>query len=126
MTAEVEEDDPEFIDSTLSLMGAMLSRTDVDYEATRYSEAEMDEFDEDIAAARAKLKDAVAVAVAEVKLSAKDKKIARIRTKIEKHQMKIAALEKKLQAVLDKGKEEAPAMEKEEAPAMEEAKETGL
>lgn len=145
--AEVEEDDPEFIDSTLSLMGATLTRTDVDYEATRYSDAEMDEFDEDIAAARAKLKDAVATekekfrqkiaklkerrkeriaeveekvkgAAAEIKLSAKERKIARIRSKIEKHQLKIAGLEKKLQAVLGKGKEEAPAMEA--------AKETGL
>jgi len=152
--AEVEEDDPEFIDSTLSLMGATLNRTDVDYEATRYSDAEMEEFDEDIAAARSKLKDAVAVekekyrqkidklkekrrdriteiedklkeAVTEVKLSARDRKIARIRNKIEKHQMKIAGLEKKLQAVLDKGAA-APDKGKEELPQLEEAKETGL
>jgi uncharacterized membrane protein len=152
--AEVEEDDPEFIDSTLTLMGANLNRTDVDYEATRYSDAEMDEFDEDIAAARTKLKDAVSVekerfrqkiarlkekrkeriaeiqekvkeATTEVKLSVRDRKIGRIRTKIEKHQLKIANLEKKLQAVLEKGKQEAETG-KQDQPKMEEAKETGL
>ena len=138
--AEVEEDDPEFIDSTLSLLGATVTRTEVDYESSRYADAEMDEIDEDVAAARAKLKDSVNTekgkfqqkiaklkekrkeriaelqeklkeAVAEVKVSAKDRKIARIRSKIEKHQMKISGLEKKLLAVLGKGKEEVPAKE---------------
>lgn len=153
--AEVEEDDPEFIDSTLSLMGAKLTRTDVDYEADRYADAEMDELDEDIAAARTKLKDAASVekdkfrqkiarlkekrkeriaeieeklkeAATDVKLSARERKVARIRSKIEKHQMKIAGLEKKLQAVLEKGKGEATSKGKQEEPSMEEAKETGL
>ena len=148
--AEVEEDDPEFIDSTLMLMGGGLTRTDVDYEATRYADAEMEEFDEDIAAARSKMRDAVSVekdkfrqkitrlkekrkeriteiqdklhgAAEEIKMSAKERKIARIRSKIEKHQQKIAGLEKKLQAVLVKGKEAAP--EKEESLKAEEAKE---
>ena len=140
VVAEVEEDDPEFIDSTLSLMGATLTRTDVDYESSRYAEAETDEIDEDITAARAKLRDAVSVekekfqqkiarlkekrkeriteiqdklkeAQTDVKVSGRERKITRIRSKIEKHQMKISALEKKLQAVLEKGREEAPKQE---------------
>ena len=136
VVAEVEEDDPEFVDSTLALVaGGTVTRTDVDYEYTKYSDEEIDEFDEDIAAIREKLKAAgseekdkfrqkiaklkdkrkerineirekVKEAAAEVKISAKERKIARIRSKIEKHQQKIATLEKKLQAVLEKGKEE--------------------
>jgi len=135
--AEVEEDDPVFVDSSLSPLGAVLTRTDVDYEYTKYSDDEMEELDEDVAAARAKLKAAgdedkdkfrqkiaklkekrkeritefeqkVKEAAEEIKTTAKDRKIARIRSKIEKHQMKISSLEKKLQAVLEKGKEEQP------------------
>ncbi|HXB08683.1 MAG TPA: DUF1269 domain-containing protein [Puia sp.] len=133
--AEVEEDDPVFIDSSLNPLGATLTRTDVDYEYTKYSDEEIEEFDEDIAAARAKLKSAgtaekekmmqkiaklkekrrdriaefkekVKEAAADIKISGRERKIAQIRSKIEKHQLKIADLEKKLQAVLEKGKEE--------------------
>ncbi|HET6254629.1 MAG TPA: DUF1269 domain-containing protein [Puia sp.] len=132
--AEVEEDDPVFIDSSLTPLGAMLTRSDVDYEYTKHSDEEIDELDDEISAARAKLKSAadkdkdkirrkitklkeerkeridefkekVKDAVAEVRTSAKERKIGKLRSKIEKHQQKIADLEKELQAVLEKDKE---------------------
>ncbi|HXB92983.1 MAG TPA: DUF1269 domain-containing protein [Puia sp.] len=133
--AEIEEDKAIFVDETLSPLGGTLTRADVDYEYTKYSDEEVDEVDEDIAAARAKLKAAAdedknkfrqkigrlkekrkekiaelkekaKEAVTEVRTSAKDRKIDKMRSKIEKHQAKIADLEKKLQAVLEKAKEE--------------------
>lgn len=129
--AEIDEDDPIFIDSTFTPLGATLTRTDVDYEYDKYSDEEMEELDEEIGAKRAKLKAAtidekakfqekiallkekrkekiaefkekVKEAAADVKASGKDRKISRIRNKIEKHQKKIVDLEKKLQAILEK------------------------
>jgi uncharacterized membrane protein len=143
IVAEVEEDDPVFIDSTLNMIGATVTRTDVNYEYTKYSDEEIDEFDEDIATAREKLKVAAAddkdrirqkiaklkdkrkdriaelkekaeEAVKEVKASVKDRTVEKIRNKIEKHQEKIASLEKKLQVTLGKGKEEVKAEAKED------------
>ena len=130
VVAEVEEEDPVFVDSSLSLMGATVVRSDVNYEYTKYSDEEMDEFDEDIADAREKLKAAtndekekihrkidkikskrtdriielkekVNKIEADVKASVKERKIAAIRSKIEKHQKKIAELEKKLEKKLE-------------------------
>ena len=133
---EVEEDDPVFIDSTLTMMGTEPNRTDVNYEYTKYSDEELEEFEEDILALRDKLKMAVdeekekfrnkitkikgkrkdrieelkekkeSATETEVKVSGKEKKIGRIRSKIEKHQKKIAELEQKLAGVLQKEKEE--------------------
>jgi uncharacterized membrane protein len=129
--AEIDEDDSTFIDSTLAPLGAILTRTDVDYEYDKYSDEEMDEFDDEISAKRAKLKAAAAdekgkfqekiallkekrkekiaefkekakEAVLDVKVSGKERKISRIRNKIEKHQKKIVELEKKLQSTLEK------------------------
>ena len=131
---EVEEDDPVFIDSTLTMMGTEPNRTDVNYEYTKYSDEELEEFEEDILAVRDKLKTAVdedkekfhnkiiklkgkrkerieelkekKENAAEAEVSDKEKKIGRIRAKIEKHQKKIAELEQKLTAVLQKEKDE--------------------
>jgi uncharacterized membrane protein len=126
---EVEEDDPVFIDSTITLLGATMTRTDVNYEYTKYSDEELEEYEEDILAVRDKLKTAVdeekdklhkkiaklkgkrkerieelKEKVSEVddkiKVSGKEKKVARIRAKIEKHQKKITELEQKLAAVV--------------------------
>jgi uncharacterized membrane protein len=132
--AEVEESDQVFLDSSLAPLGGTLTRSDVDYEYDKHSDEEIDEMDEDIAAARAKLKSAaqndkakfqkkidklkeerkeriqefkekVKDTEAEVKASVKERKIGKLRDKIEKHQQKIANLEKQLQAAVEKNKE---------------------
>jgi hypothetical protein len=69
-------------------LGATLTRTDVNYEYDEYSDDEMDELDVEIAAERAKIKSAA--------------EVEKLRDEIEKHQKKIAALEKKLQIALGK------------------------
>src|ERR1700761_4944694 len=126
---EVEEDDPVFIDSTLTMMGTEPQRIDVNYEYTKYSDEELEEFEEDILSVRDKLKTAVdeekeklrkkitklkgkrkerieelkekaGEAEDKIKASGKEKKVERIRGKIEKHQKKIAELEQKLAAIL--------------------------
>jgi uncharacterized membrane protein len=132
--AEIAEDDPVFVDSSLSPLGAILTRSDVDYEYTKHSDEEIDELDEEIGAARKKLKSAadkdkdkilrkiaklkeerkdrinefkekVKDAIADVRTSVKERKIEKIRNKIEKHQQKVADLEKQLQGALGKDKE---------------------
>jgi uncharacterized membrane protein len=131
LVAEIDEEAPIFVDSTLTPLGATLTRTDVDYEYDKYSDEEMDELDEEIAAKRAKLKAAAASdkakfqekidalkekrkekiaefrekvkeAATDVKAMGKERKISRIRNKIEKYQQKIVDLEKKLQGILEK------------------------
>jgi uncharacterized membrane protein len=142
--AEVEESDPVFIDSSLTPLGGTLKRSDVDYEYTKHSDEEIDELDEEIAAARAKLKSAVdndktkfqkkidklkeerkerieefkgkvKDTEAGIKASVKERKIGKIRSKIEKHQKKIADLEKQLQGVVQKDKEAVKGAEATEA-----------
>lgn len=132
--AEVEESDPVFINSSLAPLGGTLKRSDVDYEYNKHSDEEIDELDEEIAAARAKLKSAVDNDKAKfrkkidklkeerkekieefkekvkdteagIKASAIERKVGKIRNKIEKHQKKIADLEKELQAVIAQDKE---------------------
>lgn len=139
--AEIEEDDPVFVDSSLTPLGALLTRSDVDYEYTKHSDEEIDELDEEIGDARAKLKSAaekdkdkirrkiaklkeerkdrigefkekLKEAVADVKASVKDRKIEKIRNKIEKYQLKIAGLEKQLQAALGKDRDVLQGTEK--------------
>jgi len=131
--AEVEEDDPVFINSSLTPLGATLTRSDVDYEYTKHSDEEIDELDEEISAARAKLKSAtdkerskiqqkisklkeerkervyelkekMKDAIRDIKSTVKERKIEKLRSKIEKQHKKIAELEKELQAMLEKGK----------------------
>jgi uncharacterized membrane protein len=132
--AEIEEDDPVFVDSSLRSLGAIITRSDVDYEYTKHSDEEIDELDEEIGAARAKLKAAadkdkdkirrkitklkeerkekmnefkekVKDAVADVRTSVNERKIEKIRNKIEKYQQKIVDLEKQLHGALEKNKE---------------------
>jgi len=134
VVAELDEDSQVFVDSTLTPLGGTLTRTDVDYEYNKYSDEELDDLEEDIAAKRAKLqsaaaedkakfqqkltdlkerrnerisklKEKISETVAGIKTSGKERKIAKIRNKIEKHQKKIAELEKDLQEILEKGKE---------------------
>lgn len=131
VVAEIDEDNKIFVDSSLKPLGATLTRTDVDYEYDEYSDEEMDELDEEIAAERAKIKSAtdaekskiqeniadlkekrkkriadlkekVKETAADVKTVVKGQKAAILRDRIEKHQKKIAALEKKLQKALGK------------------------
>jgi uncharacterized membrane protein len=134
--AEIDEDNEIFVNSSLTPLGATLIRTDVDYEYDEQSDEEMEEYEEDIAAQRAKIKSATAEekskiekkiaklkerrkdrinelkekvkeAASHIKVSEKDRKISKIRSNIEKHQKKIAALENKLQKVLGKDQKEA-------------------
>jgi uncharacterized membrane protein len=98
VVAEVEEDDPVFIDSTLNMIGATVTRTDVNYEYTKYSDEEIDEFDEDIAAAREKLKGAAAEDKDRIRqriAKLKDKRKDRISELKEKAQDKISELKEK-------------------------------
>jgi uncharacterized membrane protein len=133
--AEIDEDNDIFVDSSLTPLGATLVRTDVDYEYDEQSDEEMEEFEEDIANERAKIKSATAEeksriqkkiaklkekrkdriaelkekvkeAASHIKVSARDRKVSKIRNNIEKHQKKIAALETKLQEVLGKDQKE--------------------
>jgi uncharacterized membrane protein len=137
LVMEVEEDDPVFIDSTFTMLGVEAQRTDVNYEYTKYSDEELEEFEEDIVAQRDKLKTAadeekeklrnkitklknkrkerieelkekVSSAEDKIKASGKEKKVARLRLKIEKHQKKISELEQKLAGVLQEDKKEEP------------------
>ena len=131
--AEVEEDDPVFVDGSLTPLGATLTRSDVDYEYSKHSDEEIDELDEEISEARAKLKSAtdkerskiqqkisklkeerkervdqlkekMKDAIGNVKSTVKERKIEKLRSKIEKHHKKIAELENDLQAMLEKDK----------------------
>jgi uncharacterized membrane protein len=129
--AEIDEDEEVFVDSALAPLGATLTRTDVDYAYDEYSDDEVDEFEEEIAAERAKIKSAtdakkakiqkkiaelkderkeriakmkekVKETVSNVKASVKEGKISRLRDKVEKYHKKIADLEKKIQKVVGK------------------------
>jgi uncharacterized membrane protein len=142
IVAEVDEDDPVFIDSSLAPLEGTVTRSNVDYEYTKYSDEEIDELDEEIADTRAKLKaaaaekkdkfqqkidklkekrkdriaelkDKVKEAVSDIKTTARERKIQKLRNKIEKHHKKIAQLEKDLQAVVALSPEQAK-----ESPAM--------
>jgi uncharacterized membrane protein len=135
VVAEIDEDNEIFVDSTFAPLGATITRTDVDYEYDERADEEMENLEEEIADERAKfksatvaeksgiqrkiaelkakrknriaeLKEKVKEAASVVKTSVKERKVARLRNSIEKHQRKIAALEKKLQAVLEKEQKE--------------------
>jgi uncharacterized membrane protein len=134
LIAEIEESDPVFVDSSLTPMGATIIRSDVDYEYTRHSAEEIDELDDEIAAAREKIKSAAEKekariqqkiaklkeerkesiaefkekmkdAVADIKTSARERKLEKLRSKIEKHHKKIAELEHQVEAFLEKDKD---------------------
>src|SRR5262249_17855074 len=48
--------DPAFVDGSLEPLGATITRSDVDYEYTKRSAEEIDDLDDEISTARAKLK----------------------------------------------------------------------
>jgi uncharacterized membrane protein len=135
VVAEIEEDDTVFVDSSITPLAAMLTRSDVDYEYTKHSEEKIEELDEEIAGVRAKIKTAgddektklqqkivkikeerkekidefkekLKDTLADVKQSGRERKVEKIQNKIEKYHKKIVELEQRLQAVLEKGKGE--------------------
>ena len=126
--AEIDEDSPDFIDNAFAPLGATVLRSDVDYEYDEYVDDQIDEIDEEIAAQRARIKSAGAAektkiqqkiaqlkdrrnkkiseakakheqTVAKISLSAKEKKLSRLRDRIDKHQTKITALQEKLKSI---------------------------
>ena len=56
--AEIDEDSNVFIDTYLNPMGAVITRSDVDFEFDKYMNEQIDEMDEEIADERAELKKA--------------------------------------------------------------------
>jgi len=126
IVAEIDEDNPLFIDSSLTPLGATISRSDVDYEYEKYSDEQVEELDAEISRERAQLKSAVASdkakiqkkieslkekrrkrinelkenaknTVGQIKDSIEETKISRLKQKIERHQEKIAKLQDKLE-----------------------------
>ena len=121
--AELDEDSSVFVDNALLPFGASLSRSDVDYEYDKYEDEQIEAIDKDIADERAKIKTAVEgektkiqnkiselkekrrgkIAELEerskdvaVKSKFKEFKISRLKSRIEKHQIKLAELEGEL------------------------------
>jgi uncharacterized membrane protein len=123
--AEIEEDDIVFVDSSLLPLDAKLLRTDVDYEYDKYSDEQIEAFDEEIATERAKIKSAAAAEktkiqkniaglkekrarrinelkekaktmVDDIKAPITERRISRLKASIGKHQTKIEQLEKEL------------------------------
>jgi uncharacterized membrane protein len=123
--AEIEEDNNVFVDSTLLPLSLKLLRTDVDYEYDKYSDEQIEAFDEEIARERASIKTAAAAEkgkilqkisdlkekrtkrinelkekaksiVDDVRVPLTERKISRLKASIGKHQTKIAQLEKEL------------------------------
>lgn len=128
--AEIAEDGPAFVDTSLEPLGATIFRTDADDAYDDYEDEQVDEFDESIAAERAKLKMSTAAekskiqqkiaqlkekrkkriaeskekhksAVENRETNRKENKKARIQDKINRHQEKIDELEEKLKSITD-------------------------
>ena len=126
--AEIDEDSEVFVDSSLKPFDGTLVRTDVDYEFEKYSDEQIEAFDEEVAEERAKLKVAtdsekakikdkiaaikanrkkrilelkekVKAQVNEVIVPFKEHKISRLKHSIKKHQSKIAALQQELKEI---------------------------
>jgi uncharacterized membrane protein len=124
--AEIEEDNNVFVDNSLLPLSAKLLRTDVDYEYDKYSDEQIEAFDEEIAKERAKIKTAAAAErskikqkissikekragrinelkekaktmVDDIKVPLTERRISRLKASIGKHQTKIAQLEKELE-----------------------------
>jgi uncharacterized membrane protein len=123
--AEIEEDNVVFVDSSLLSLDAKLLRTDVDYEYDKYSDEQIEAFDEEIATERTKIKSAAAAEktkiqqridgikekrarrinelkekaktmVDDIKAPVTERRISRLKASIGKHQTKIEQLEKEL------------------------------
>ena len=85
--AEIDEDSNVFIDTYLKPMGAVITRSDVDFEFDKYVNEQIDEIDEEIADERAEFKKARKEDKEKIQ-----KKIAELK---EKRNAKIAAFEAK-------------------------------
>jgi uncharacterized membrane protein len=121
--AELDEDSSAFVDNALLPFGATLSRSDVDYEYDKYEDEQIEAIEKDIDDERAKIKTAVEgektkiqnkilelkekrrkkMAELEkkskevaVKSKFKEFKISRLKSRIERHQTKLAELEDEL------------------------------
>jgi len=126
--AEIYEDSPDFVDNAVAPFGATVLRSDVDYVYDEYVDDQIEEFDEEIAAERAKIKSATESekmkiqkkieqvkekrqqriaelkkkqksTIAKIKLAMEEEKMSRLKHRIQKHKTKIAALEEKLKHV---------------------------
>ena len=124
--AEIYEDNPAFVDNAVTPLSATVFRSDVDYVYDEYVDDQIEELDEEIAAERAKIKSAVAsekskiqqkidqlkerrrqriaelkgkqkTFIAKIKESREEEKKSQLQNRINKHQTKIAVLEKKLE-----------------------------
>ncbi len=127
--AEVYEESPAFVDNALASLGATtVLRSDVDYVYDDYVDDQVEEFDQEIADERAKIKSAAAAdksdiqqkiaelkekrrqRIAElkgkqkglagkIKTSMEERKKSRLEKKISKHQTRISELEEKLKEI---------------------------
>lgn len=126
--AEVNEDNEIFINDSLKALNAVVTRTDVDYEYDKFSDEQIDAFDEEIAEERAEIKSANAAEKAKIqkriaelkdkrrkritelkeKMNKKaehiqgtfrDRKADRLRHRIEKYQTKIEVLKHELEDI---------------------------
>lgn len=87
IVAEIDEDSNVFVDNYMKPFGAVITRSDVDFEYDNYVSEQIDEIDEEIADARAELKKAVGDDKKQIQ-----KKIADLK---EKRRTKIAELNEK-------------------------------
>jgi len=128
--AEIAEDGPAFVDTSLEPLGATIFRTDADDAYDDYEDEQVEEFNESIAAERANLKAAAAGEKSKIqqkisqlkerrkkrlaelkekhksgvenrKINREEHKKTRIQDKINKHQERIAKLEEKLKTISD-------------------------
>jgi uncharacterized membrane protein len=115
--AEVDEDNSDFIDSSISPLGTTIFRADVDDVYDYYDDEELDAFDKDIAQERSNIKAAadsdkaaIQKRIAVLKEKRKQRisdlnkkhegnKKLRLEKRINKHQEKIAGLQQKLKDV---------------------------
>jgi uncharacterized membrane protein len=114
LMAEVEEDNPVFIDTSLSPLGVSIFRADVDDVYDEYEDDQVEAMDKDIAAQRAKLKAAAAKdkanfqkkitdlkdkrkkRIADLKTHLSKDRKTRLEDKIHKHEERIAKLQQQL------------------------------
>jgi len=105
LIAEIDEDNPVFVDGTLSPLAGNILRSAVDYEYDKYNDEQIEELEEEIAAERQR-----------VKLAALDEKI-KIQNRIyklkEKRAARIAELHKKIKDLAASGKSKFQTMSEE-------------
>jgi uncharacterized membrane protein len=94
--AEISEDGPAFVDTSLEPLGATIFRTDADDAYDDYEDEQVDEFDESIAAERAKVKAATVAQKSKIQ-----QKIAQLK---EKRKKRIAELKEKHKTAVENRK----------------------